>query len=54
MIAPAAYQSAEDFGITDTTIISMQVSVFVLAYGEKPLKRLYVVIDSYLLQLLDL
>lgn len=33
MIAPAASQSAQEFGITNSTVSALQVSVFVLAYG---------------------
>lgn len=34
MVAPATEQIAREFGITNTVIIAMTTSVFVLAFGE--------------------
>lgn len=34
MVAPAAFQIAEEFHITSSVEISLTISVFVLAYGE--------------------
>jgi hypothetical protein len=33
MIAPAADQMAADFGIHNSVVLAMSISVFVLAYG---------------------
>ena len=33
MIAPASDQLAEEFGITNATVIALVTSIFVLAYG---------------------
>ena len=33
MVAPAAEQVAEHFGITNNVMIAMTISIFVLAYG---------------------
>ena len=33
MIAPASDQVAEQFGATNTVVIAMMTSIFVLAYG---------------------
>ncbi|RDB16631.1 Efflux pump vrtL [Hypsizygus marmoreus] len=37
MVAPATTQVAADFGVTDTVIIAMMTSIFVLAYAIGPL-----------------
>ncbi|RDB16595.1 Efflux pump vrtL [Hypsizygus marmoreus] len=37
MVAPATAQVAVDFGVTDTVIIAMMTSIFVLAYAIGPL-----------------
>jgi hypothetical protein len=34
MVAPAAQQVAEYFGITNNVMIAMTISIFVLAYGK--------------------
>lgn len=34
MIAPAASQVAEQFGITSSVLVAMTTSIFVLGYGE--------------------
>jgi hypothetical protein len=34
MVAPAANQLAGDFGVTNTAVIAMMTSVFVLGYGQ--------------------
>lgn len=34
MVAPATEQIAREFGISNTVIIAMTTSVFVLAFGE--------------------
>ena len=35
MIAPAADQVAEQFGITSNVLVAMTTSIFVLGYGEQ-------------------
>ena len=34
MIAPAAAQVAEEFGITSNVLVAMTTSIFILGYGE--------------------
>ena len=34
MIAPAAAQVAEEFGITNNVLVAMTTSIFILGYGE--------------------
>lgn len=34
MIAPAANQVAEQFGITNNVLVAMTTSIFVLGYGK--------------------
>ena len=39
MIAPAAAQVAEEFGITSNVLVAMTTSIFILGYGEYFLLR---------------
>ena len=34
MIAPAAAQVSEQFGITNKTLVAMTTSIYILGYGE--------------------